>query len=64
MLDPTNLRQIVTQAETAWSAHKAQVQAQVEAGTLTRAEGEGLGSERRKAAWLRQYLLTQHGLSL
>ncbi|AFD27624.1 hypothetical protein DGo_PB0355 (plasmid) [Deinococcus gobiensis I-0] len=44
--------------EAAWAAYRADLQVQVAAGTLSEAEGKERSSERRKAAWVRAFLLT------
>ena len=59
---PDDLHRTVEEIEAAWMAYRADIQHQVEAGTLPETEGKALRSERHKAAWMRQYLLTRCGM--
>ena len=61
---PDDPQKTVADVEAAWASYRADIQQQVEAGTLPEAEGKEQCSERHKAAWMRQYLLTRCGLAL
>ena len=60
---PNDLPRTINDIEAAWAVYRAEIRDQVNAGTLAEAEGEQLCSERHKAAWMRQYLLTRCGLT-
>ena len=63
MPHPDDLHRTVEEIEAAWVAYRTEIQHRVEAGELLEAEGKALCSERHKAAWMRQYLLTRCGLT-
>lgn len=58
MPHPEDPQKTVAAVEAAWAAYRAELQAQVAAGTLSEIEGKERGGERRKAAWVRAFLLT------
>ena len=59
---PNDLQRTIEDVEGAWALYRAEIQDQVDAGVLAKAEGEQLCSEGHKAAWMRQYLLTRCGM--